>query len=101
MREYNTIRALRQGQVIDLEGLRLRMDVDEKGDEKPIQDGDLYIAERNTGPQLLTARKVVLPGEGERGSGNFIIATTTAYPYDIPECVKVVEADKKEGARQV
>lgn len=88
MREYKTIRALRQGQVIDLEGLRFRMAVDENGQERPVEAGDLYIAERNTGPQLLTALKVM---NEESLAGGFIIPTTHHYPYDVSECVKVVE----------
>jgi hypothetical protein len=89
MREYKAIRALRDGQVLDLEGLRFRMDVDDSGKEKTIQAGDLYIAERNTGPQLLTALKVV---QEESCAGGFVIPTTNNYPYDVSECVKVVEA---------
>lgn len=88
-REYKAIRTLRSGQVLDLEGLRFRMDVDEKGDEKEILPGDLYIAERNTGPQLLTAERIV---KEESLCGGYIIPTTMNYPYDLPECVKVVEA---------
>lgn len=89
MREYKTIRALRDGQVIDLEGLKFKMDVDVEAHEKKIVLGDLYIAERNTGPQLLTALKVV---EEESLCGGYIIPTTIHYPYDLSECVKVVEA---------
>lgn len=89
-REYKSIRALREGKVLDLDGLRLRMDVDEKGQEKEIQPGDLYVAERNTGPQLLTAEKIVDPVDF--WGGKFVIPTTMNYPYDLHECVKVVEA---------
>ncbi len=49
MREYRTLNALRRGEVIDIEGIELKMD---DGEIKP---GDLYVAERNTGPKLLTA----------------------------------------------
>lgn len=89
MREYRALRTLRRGEVLELEGLRLRMDVDAGGAEKPVVSGDLYVAERNTGPQLLTAKEVVSP---EDGSLSYVIATTMAYPYDRHECVKVVEA---------
>ena len=98
-REYKTIRALRRGEVVDLRGLKFRMDVDEQGVERDIKEGDLYIAERNTGPKLLTAEKVVGPGEGPEGWGNWIQPTTTDYSYDILECVKVVEVEKDEGVR--
>lgn len=93
MRDYRTIRALRNGEIVDLGGIKFKMDVDENGEEREIREGDLYIAERNTGPKFLTAAKVVKPGEGPNGHGNWIQATTTDYSYDIPECVKVVEAE--------
>ncbi len=96
MREYRTIRALRNGEVVDLGGLRFKMDVDKNGQEREVQVGDLYIAERNTGPQLLTAAKVVKPGEGPNGFGDWIQPTTMDYSYDIPECVKVVEVTEEE-----
>jgi hypothetical protein len=89
---YETIKALRWGEVIDLDGILLKMDVDENGLEREIGPGDLYVAERNTGPKLLTAERVVAQGESENGFGGWIEATTMDYSYDIPECVKVVEA---------
>lgn len=93
MRNYRTIRALRNGEVVDLGGIKFKMDVDENGKEREIRKGDLYIAERNTGPKLLTAAEVIKPGEGPNGYGNWIMPTCTAYSYDIPECVKVVEVE--------
>jgi hypothetical protein len=86
MREYCTIRALRRGEVVDLGGIKFKMDVDESGEEREIREGDLYIAERNTGPKLLTAAEV----SKER---NWIAPTTNDYLYDIWECVKVVEVE--------
>ena len=95
MPEYPTIRALRKGEVVDLGGIKFRMDVDEDGKERKIKPGDLYVAQRNTGPQFLTAAKVVERGEGPMGHGygGYILSTTNDYPYDIHECVKVVEAE--------
>ena len=93
MREYRTIRALCSGEVVDLGGIKFKMDVDEKGKEREIQKGDLYIAERNTGPRLLEAEKVVGSGEGPNGYGDWIQPTTMEYSYDTGECVKVVEAE--------
>lgn len=46
-----------------------------------LQPGDLYVAERNTGPHLLTCRAV----DAKFGC---VYATTPAYPYSIGECVK-------------
>ena len=83
--ERKTVRALRRGEVIDLEGIKLKMVVGSDGQEEEIKLGDLYIAERFTGPKLLTAKKIMT----EHG---FIVPTCDAYPYDTPECVKVCEA---------
>jgi len=84
-REYRTLRALRRGEIIDLGGIKLKMD------DGQIQVGDLYIGERNTGPKLLTAKRIVML-DNESGI-NFIVPTCNAYYYDGPECVKVCEAD--------
>jgi hypothetical protein len=84
---YETIKRLRAGEVINLDGLLLERD------EGEIQPGDLYVAERNTGPHLLTVRKVVEDGEGPMGFGGYVLATTIDYPFDFHECVKVREAN--------
>ncbi|MBI2057970.1 MAG: hypothetical protein HYT63_03245 [Candidatus Yanofskybacteria bacterium] len=84
MREYKTLKALRRGEVIDIEGIKLKMD------EGEIQVGDLYVGERNTGPHLLTAKEVVMLDDGN--GINFIFSTCNAYPYDGNECIKVCEA---------
>ncbi|MFH1405064.1 MAG: hypothetical protein ABIH21_03120 [Patescibacteria group bacterium] len=81
MREYATLRKLRAGEVVNLEGINFVMD------EGEIQPGDLYIAERNTGPKLLTARKV------DDQDLMCIFPTTLDYPYDLGECIKVREAE--------
>lgn len=83
MRQYATIKALRMGEVVDLGGIRVKMD---EGEIKP---GDLYVAERNTGPHLLTAREVV---RTEHGHIDYIHPTTLSYSFDGSECVKVCEA---------
>lgn len=79
LRAYVTLTALRRGEVINIDGLCLKMDQGEIG------SGDLYVAERNSGPKLLTAREVNF----ERGC---IFPTTFDYAFDIHECVKVIEA---------
>lgn len=79
MREYATLKKLRAGETIDFEGILLKMD------EGEIEPGDLYVAERNTGPHLLTARVV------DTQSG-CIVPTDHAYPFNLHECVKVCEA---------
>jgi hypothetical protein len=42
--------------------------------------GDLYLAGRNTGPHLLTCRKI---------SDNCVFPEEAAYAYDLCECRKV------------
>lgn len=52
--------------------------------DRPIRRGDLYIAQRNTGPHLLTCADVkdgyVIPRE---------LQAEGAYCYDLNECVAV------------
>lgn len=79
MREYKTVRALLRGEVVELEGFKFRRV------EGEIGPGDMYIAERNTGPQLLWCSFI------EKGA---IFPTTIDYPYDIGECVKVEEVEE-------
>ena len=79
-REYRTISALASGEVVILDGISLKMDDGE------IKSGDLYVAERNTGPKLLTARVV----DQERG---WIHATDLfRYSFDLPHRVRACEA---------
>lgn len=77
MREYKTLRALHRGEAVEVEGMRFRKV------EGAIGPGDMYIAERNTGPKLLWARTI------ENGA---VFPTTNDYPFDLHECVKVEEA---------
>ncbi len=79
------VEALRRGEVIDLEGIKLKMA------EGRIQDGDLYVAACNTGRLLLlTARDVVMTIDGSQI--DFIFPTCNAYPFAGYKCVKVCEA---------
>lgn len=90
---HETIKALRSGETIELEGVAF------VADDGPIRKGDWYIAERNTGPKLLTAHSFVrYLGAGgteevptSEGS-SWIINEEKEYPYDTHECVKVREA---------
>jgi hypothetical protein len=74
--QYLTLRALRAGRVIDLDGLLLVID----GDGEEINPGDLYVGERNVGPQLLSADCIKIGA---------VFPTTNTYPYDLGECVRV------------
>lgn len=45
-----------------------------------IKPGDKYMAERNTGPYILTCRQV---------QDGYIVPVETAYCYDLYECIKI------------
>jgi hypothetical protein len=78
MKNRETLDALYRDEIIDLEGLKFR----KIGNGEELNPGDLYIAERNTGPKLLTCRK------NNRDDG-WIVPTTMEYCYDTWECIKV------------
>ncbi|GIU69039.1 MAG: hypothetical protein KatS3mg002_0275 [Candidatus Woesearchaeota archaeon] len=78
MLQRKIIEKLKKGEVVDLNGLKVIQD------EGPLQPGDIYVAERNTGPKLLTVKNV---------DNGIVIPTTPDYCYNIWECVKVKEAD--------
>lgn len=86
MRDYPTLKALRRGETVDIGGILLKMDVGENGKEKEIKPGDLYVAERNTGPHLLTARVV------DTEAGCIHPVDFGIYSFDLWECVRVREA---------
>ena len=75
-RAYETLRILRSGGTIDLEGIKLKAVM---GDMGP---GDLYVAERNTGPVLLTVKEI---------KNDIVFPTCDGYAFDRHECVKVRE----------
>ena len=96
MRPYRTLRALRAGDPVEIDGV---MFVREPGD---IAAGDTYVAERNTGPKLLTAARFAyydgyrhdtrISSDFRDVSGavcSWVIPVETAYCYDSDECVKV------------
>lgn len=77
-REYATLKALNKGETIIVEGRTVHQ-IDGK-----IEAGDLYVAEKNTGPKLLIAARVnVIDG--------WIHPISNDYSYDIYECVRVEE----------
>lgn len=78
-----TWNTLKQGQSAAFEGMTL---VPAEGQIRP---GDTYVAERNTGLQLLTCKRVI-------SDKNFIIPTENAYCFDIWECIPVEICLEKE-----
>ncbi|MFA6587992.1 MAG: hypothetical protein WCT08_02895 [Patescibacteria group bacterium] len=87
MGSQNAMVALRRGEELDLGGVRVKAVMISDGTLAEVKEGDLYVAERNTGPHLLIAAKIVPPGHG-----GFIVPTTPDYAFDICDCVAVVEA---------
>ena len=63
---------------VEFEGMTLVLS------SEPIREGDTYLAERNTGPKLLTAKNI-------NGAGRCIHAKENAYSFDLCECKKVVD----------
>jgi hypothetical protein len=63
--------------------------------DRPVQVGDTYLAARNTGPHVLTARKVVPYPTPENGltHGGWVVAQEPAYSFDLGECVPVTFDD--------
>ncbi len=78
----NAIKSLRSGEILILDGVSFQIALNNEGQEKGIQPGDAYIAERNLGPELLIAKVV----DHEKG---WIIPQSAAYVYNIWECVPV------------
>ncbi len=79
-KKSKALETLRKGEVVDIgAGVLVKMA------EGKIQPGDLYVAERNTGPHLLTCRYVNV-------EDGWVAAVENAYPFDTNECVKVCEA---------
>lgn len=64
------------------------------GEWVDLRPGDTYVAERNSGPKLLTVREVRKTlGEHDEYAGA-VFAVEPAYPFDLWECVKVaIEAE--------
>ncbi len=49
--------------------------------QEPIKPKDKYLAERNTGPYILTCKKV---------QDGYIVPVEEGYCYDLHECVKII-----------
>ncbi len=77
---YQNLTSLRDGQVIEVEGLQLKM-VEGKVTGRDLDAGDTYYACRNT-EQVLTVKSVDL----ENG---WVVAEELAYSFNLNECVGV------------
>ena len=84
MRTYFTLKALDAGKTVTIDKKKYRLI---PGD---IQIGDLYIAERNTGPHVLTAKKISYSEfPNNVRAPNFIVPNEWEYPFDWIECRRV------------
>lgn len=94
-RKYRIIRALRAGEVVDFDGVKLRM-VEGKEAGDLLEPGDTYFAERNS-QNLLTVDRIY-DYDGSRLG--YVIPKEIAYPFDYGECVGVelVEDDNAQAA---
>lgn len=95
MRDYSTLRALRNGETITIEGCEF------VADNSPLEVGDWYIGERNQGPKLATVKrfakwdydqelKLVDAPSFDEADVVFPMEWNV-YAYDATECVKVRE----------
>lgn len=60
----------------------VKADMESSGTD--LKPGDMYVAKRNTGWELLTCEYVNLVG-------GWVMPKETAYLYDLHECHKVIE----------
>jgi hypothetical protein len=100
-RERSATAALRDGATVEVEGVLFVI----AGDGRVRDKGDWYVAQRNGGPKLLTARSFSFYKQGADGETvtrenlsddefpSWINPVEPAYAFDYPECVKVAIAE--------
>lgn len=76
-------------QTVEFEGMLLTLETESQGEKVTLSKGDLYLAERNQGPRLLTCEKV-FAGSGQ----GWVQPKEPAYCYNLYECFKVVSMDE-------
>ena len=81
--EKDVVAPLKSGAIVCIGGIYF------KKAEGEIMRGDLYIGERNTGPQFLTLCHWKFTPDGERDYA--LPKEKYGYPFDYCECVKVEE----------
>ena len=96
---YSEIRnRLRAGEIVELEGVKLKM-IPGKETGAALEPGDMYIAERNRGPQLLTVNYVVDQDYAHRWGlkhWGWVVPTGISYSFDFHECVGVEVLTEEE-----
>ena len=90
--KIKAIDALKKGEVLCLQGIYLIAD-------GSISAGDIYIAQRNTGPHLLTAKEVT---KTDCGTVDIVHPVDfPAYSFNGSDCIKVREATWEEISNNV
>lgn len=79
-REYKTLRALRRGEVVTIDGQQYKM-TEGKPTGIDLEPGDLYFAERNT-QQIFHVQSVNMEGQ-------WVNPVEMGYPFDLGECVGI------------
>lgn len=67
--------------IVEIDGVKL-----EFSEHPPTEVGEIYVAQRNGAPILLTVAKVVCDGPWK----DYIVPKEAAYPYNYNECRKVI-----------
>lgn len=60
----------------------VKVDIESSGMD--LRPGDMYVAKRNTGWELLTCEHINF-------EGGWVVPKESAYCYDICECLKVID----------
>ena len=86
--------ALRKGEQVMIDGVEgVYQMTPEKQSGQLLEPGDLYVAEKNTGPQLLTCKEVKLTIPDGRFVAWVVPEEEAAYCFDFWDCVGVTRID--------
>jgi len=98
--EYPIQRQVREEGTVELEGMTLRI-IPGKEYGSDLEPGDTYVAERNSGPKLLTVKEVHTHNThpGARHTNWVVPVEQYAYSFDPGECagVEIVEASSSSA----
>jgi hypothetical protein len=78
---------IREKGEVEFEGMTLRL-IPGKEYGSRLEPGDTYVAERSSGPKLLTVQEVLLTSPDGKYSG-WVVPVEPAYSFDLGECVGV------------
>jgi len=93
MLSVNLVRKIRADKEIEFEGMILRL-IPGKEYGNDLEVGDTYLAQRNSGPKLLTVKEVHMKPEA-RYTNWVVPVEKDAYSFDLHECVGVEIVEKE------